>query len=89
MRGYLVGYYYYFGLLNIRMHVHARTQFISRINGEELSVDEAIEIINPKAEGWIQKFDEHTIDKCHKFGIIYQKKGQVYTLTYSLAKTSP
>lgn len=52
-------------------------QFISRKSGEELSVDKVIRITNAKAEELIQKFDEHTIDKCHKFGIIYQQKGQV------------
>lgn len=52
-------------------------QFISRMGGEELSVDKVIRITNPKAEELIQKFDEHTIDKCHKFGVIYQQKGQV------------
>lgn len=40
-------------------------------------MDKVIRITNAKAEELIQKFDEHTIDKCHKFGIIYQQKGQV------------
>ena len=52
-------------------------QVLSRISGEELSVENVIRINNSKVEEWIQKFDEHTIDKCHKFGVIYQKKGQV------------
>ena len=47
------------------------------MNGEEIHVDKVIRITSPKAEEWIQKFDEHTVDMCHKFGIIYQKKGQV------------
>ena len=56
------------------------------MGGEELSVDKVIRITNPKAEELIQKFDEHTIDKCHKFGVIYQQKGQVrisYACTWS------
>lgn len=52
-------------------------QYISRVNGEEIHVDKVIRITSPKAEEWIQKFDEHTVDMCHKFGIIYQKEGQV------------
>ena len=52
-------------------------QYISKVNGEEMHVDKVIRITTPKAEGWIQKFDEHTVDMCHKFGIIYQKEGQV------------
>lgn len=52
-------------------------QYISRVNGEEIRVDKVIRIMTPKAEEWIQKFDEHTVDMCHKFGIIYQKEGQV------------
>ena len=58
------------------MHTHCM-QFISRLNGEEIHVDKVIRITTPKAEEWIQKFDEHTVDMCHKFGIIYQKEGQV------------
>ena len=63
-------------------------QFISRMGGEELNVDRVIRIANAKAEDWIQKFDEHTIDKCHKFGVIYQKKGQVIITITNLWRLS-
>ena len=47
-------------------------------------MDKVIRITSAKAEELIQKFDEHTIDKCHKFGIIYQQKGQVHICMYVL-----
>ena len=53
------------------------------MNGEEIHVDRVIRITTPKAEEWIQKFDEHTVDMCHKFGIIYQTTGQVGTLYHT------
>ena len=59
-------------------------QVLSKISGEELSVESVIRISNNKVEEWIQKFDEHTIDKCHKFGVIYQKQGQVWTAIIGL-----
>jgi len=49
---------------------------ISKMHGEELSVDKAIRITYPKAPELIQKFDEHPVARTHKFGVIYQKFGQ-------------
>ena len=63
-------------------------QYISRVNGEEIHVDKVIRITTPKAEEWIQKFDEHTVDMCHKFGIIYQKEGQVMSVCVCMLKIS-
>lgn len=47
---------------------------------EQLKLEYVTRITSPKAHELLQKFDEHSIAKEHKIGIIYQKYRQVRRL---------
>ena len=49
---------------------------------EPLKLEYVTRITSPKTQELLQKFDEHSIAKEHKIGVIYQKYGQVLQSYY-------
>ena len=54
--------------------------FILQCLCEEISTEKFNPVLTSKGSDFIVQYDEHNITNMYKFGIIYQKKGQVKQL---------